>query len=831
MATKISIIKPEATINYVLNPSAEGSGSFAALGAATVTVDSADKYSFYGYRSYKVIATAAAGDGINLTTGTLSNAIHYVTFAISGNPPTAANLQVSLDNGANWNAVTLIKSMSTWALYDIMATPTWRLYYVQIPAAQANASTSLRIRQADAVARTFYIDGVQCEAKDDHWTTYCDGSLDGCEWLGAHHGSSSQRSAQYRGGGRVYDLDSDWNMRVDALAGLGMPPQRHNVRDLAMQPGALLQNIKVQPRIITLSCHTNTTTESTLYTTRRNTIDALKDDLVVTGQPVRLRYTGTSAYVECDAYYDAGLEGFFQTNYHEVLALRLIAYDPFWYETRDGAAVLDNADSVTMTYCTGRLNGQWNSLGPPSSGGVVFDVVDDATYVYFGGSFTNWNGNANSDLVVRYEKATGTWSPMGAGLSGTVLPEVWALCVHPNGNVYIGGSFLNAGTQPYADYFCAWTGAAYEEVGKPASGATIVNVLDIAVDSQGDIYVVGNFTNFAGIADADYVARWDISASTWNAVGAPSTGATITRVYAVDIDANDNVYVGGVFTNFAGVAEADYVAMWDGTSWTALDTGFNFDVNNVLVAPDNSVYAIGNFTATGDAGTSLARIAVWNGAVWSALGDGLNGAGWIMDLAPDNTLYVGGQFTQAGTIDLADHIARWNGYTWAHLDINFPGTPSVYGLLVTDTDPVVQANYDVYLGFSSTGATTQAGVTPVTNEGTATAYPRIFIYRSGGTTATLKSIRNETTGKELLFDLDVLDGETVTIDLRRTKKTITSDWRGNIVGSLLPNSDMASFYLLPGDNMITCFMDTTGSPTINSYMTWRVPHWSVSGAE
>ena len=47
------------------------------------------------------------------------------------------------------------------------------------------------------------------------------------------------------------------------------------------------------------------------------------------------------------------------------------------------------------------------------------------------------------------------------------------------------------------------------------------------------------------------------------------------------------------------------------------------------------------------------------------------------------------------------------------------------------------------------GASGQFQVT-VTNDGTAAQYPVITVYRSGGTSASLYSIRNETTGKALM---------------------------------------------------------------------------------
>jgi len=41
----------------------------------------------------------------------------------------------------------------------------------------------------------------------------------------------------------------------------------------------------------------------------------------------------------------------------------------------------------------------------------------------------------------------------------------------------------------------------------------------MAFDANGDLYVGGNFTNLAGIANADYFAKYTISNNTWSAIG------------------------------------------------------------------------------------------------------------------------------------------------------------------------------------------------------------------------------------------------------------------------------------------------------------------------
>jgi hypothetical protein len=168
------------TTNSVLNPSAEGSGNYSALGAATCTI--VNTAALYGNNSYQIATTAAVGDGISITLNALSNAVHSVSFYSLSNLNT---LQISLDGGANWNNISCTRAPE----------PNWYRYTLaNVPAAQANGSTALRIRQSDATSRTFLIDAVQVEQKE-FVSSYHDGSLTTpSSWNGTAHSSSSTRT-------------------------------------------------------------------------------------------------------------------------------------------------------------------------------------------------------------------------------------------------------------------------------------------------------------------------------------------------------------------------------------------------------------------------------------------------------------------------------------------------------------------------------------------------------------------------------------------------------------------------------------------------------------
>ena len=172
-----------ARTNMVLNPTSGAAGNWAALGAATVTPNDAT-YAYIGTTATKVITTAAANDGATATLSALAASDYYVSAMLYGDYPTAT-MQWSVDN-VNWHVPVLLGTDEDWALYGY-----------PMPAAEANGSVTLRIRQSDATARTFYVDAAQVEL-GTYPTPCLDGTLGtGHAWTGAAHGSTSTRTAAH----------------------------------------------------------------------------------------------------------------------------------------------------------------------------------------------------------------------------------------------------------------------------------------------------------------------------------------------------------------------------------------------------------------------------------------------------------------------------------------------------------------------------------------------------------------------------------------------------------------------------------------------------------
>ena len=207
-------------------------------------------------------------------------------------------------------------------------------------------------------------------------------------------------------------------------------------------------------------------------------------------------------------------------------------------------------------------------------------------------------------------------------------------------------------------------------------------VAALVLDGSGNLYIGGSFT-IVGNIFATNIAKWN--GSSWQALGSGLN----SQVNALAVSGSD-VYAGGYFTT-AGGTDASRIAKWNGSSWSALGTGMSDGVNALAVS-GSDVYAGGDFTTAG--GTNANRIAKWNGSSWSALGSGMNSDCAMRWRCRAVTCMRGGGFTTAGG-SAANCIAKWNGSSWSALAGGL--NSAVFSLAVSGGD--------LYVGGTFTRAT------------------------------------------------------------------------------------------------------------------------------
>jgi len=190
-------------------------------------------------------------------------------------------------------------------------------------------------------------------------------------------------------------------------------------------------------------------------------------------------------------------------------------------------------------------------------------------------------------------------------------------------------------------------------------------------------------------------------------------------------------------------------------------------------------------------------------------------------MSADGLIHAAGEsFTSMGGVSPIDSIGTWNGSSWQPFPANPPDTASH----ATDRATVYSTRSgNVVVSWSNTAGTFGTSmpveaVTTVVNGGTENAFPT-FEFAGAGT---LYTLANLTTGQRINFNGCILSaGETARLDLRQGKKTFATIVR-SLLWTVLPGSDLATFFLAPGENRLSMMM-SGGSGNV----WWRGRAWTA----
>jgi hypothetical protein len=351
-------------------------------------------------------------------------------------------------------------------------------------------------------------------------------------------------------------------------------------------------------------------------------------------------------------------------------------------------------------------NSDWeNAIGQPGLSGWVWSLVafndglGEALYV--GGSF-GFAGDLRVNRIARWNGEQ--WAALGGGMNGFVRP----LAVFDDGRgeaLYAGGHFTRAGNTD-VNYIARWNGRAWSSVGGGMNDFVQGSALVAFDDGTGPaLYAGGSFTEAGGV-EARGIARWD--GEKWTEVGGGVHGpdAKVSSLAVFDDGTGRALFVGGMF-EAAGSIPARNIAKWDGEEWHSLGAGLSGGPDGpktMTVFNDGTGEAlyVGGFFTHAD-NQRVDYVARWNGESWSSVGAGLGSTVRSLVTFDDGTgdaLYAGGFFGAADGIEL-NGIAKWDGEKWSPLGMGVGGdTPRVYGMKVWDDG----GGEGLYLGGTFTSA-------------------------------------------------------------------------------------------------------------------------------
>jgi len=319
--------------------------------------------------------------------------------------------------------------------------------------------------------------------------------------------------------------------------------------------------------------------------------------------------------------------------------------------------------------------GDGGSPGTDSLNGTASALNSDKPdELLVGGAFTDAGGEANADRIASWNGTD--WSAVSSGSSQISNGSVDAIA-YAGGKIYAGGTFTDAGGVPEADHLAVWDGTAWappcvDTTAGSAFGGN-VNALEVI---GGTLWVGGSFQNGAHIPSADYLLACDLatgSATSPFVADGDGSGA----IYALAADSGGVLYAAGTFVNLAGLPAADYVAGFAGGNWSALGAGApnGGAVNGITrsLATNGTDLYIGSDAVDVSGIAQADHVARWNGSAWSAVGAGSGGSDgyfstttFIYGLTHDGArLYATGSFQNANGDPVADNVAGFDGSSWS----------------------------------------------------------------------------------------------------------------------------------------------------------------------
>ncbi len=338
----------------------------------------------------------------------------------------------------------------------------------------------------------------------------------------------------------------------------------------------------------------------------------------------------------------------------------------------------------------------WRALGAPMNASVLALHAFDAdgagpqpSRLFAAGVFSG-SGGAGTSRVARFDG--NSWVSTGAIFSPGAVKSLGSFDRDADGplpaELYLGGDHI-AGVRRWDG------GASWTRIDGP--GATSVDQI-IGVDPDGDgprptsLALVGKIGLFQFEPDAPIGAGaifWD--GASWSDLDR-GLDATVNDAIVFDPDLDgpepSTLIIGGEFRTVGGL-RANRVAAWDpARGWRALDQGLAGVVHAFALADlDDAgpnpprLVAAGNLAFPGAGPGNF--VAEWDGQSWSPLGLPFDGPIYsIISGAGENAesvgaeLLVGGGFLQVGDTTVG-RVARWDGVAWGAVGEGIGLTDSV----------------------------------------------------------------------------------------------------------------------------------------------------------
>jgi uncharacterized delta-60 repeat protein len=322
----------------------------------------------------------------------------------------------------------------------------------------------------------------------------------------------------------------------------------------------------------------------------------------------------------------------------------------------------------------GGLDGSFNAGGSGADSEVYTVASQPDGKIIIGGSFTTYDGDALGSHFLMRLNADGTrdrmFNPGGAGPDSYVS----AVAIQSDGKILIGGLFTSYdGDAASSDKIMRLNAdgtrdATFNPGGTGADG----NVFAITLQTDGRILIGGFFTSYNGDAAAnDAIMRLNQDGTRDTSFNSGGTGVNGGGVYAIAIQADGRIVIGGGFNSYNGdssVSDGVTRLNANGTPDVGFNTGGSGATARVVtlaVQADGKTLVGGWFFAyNGDnSAQNLIRVNPdgTRDATFNSGGSGADGPVTGLVIQNNGKIVIGGGFkTYNGDPAASDSIMRLN---------------------------------------------------------------------------------------------------------------------------------------------------------------------------
>ena len=351
-------------------------------------------------------------------------------------------------------------------------------------------------------------------------------------------------------------------------------------------------------------------------------------------------------------------------------------------------------------------------LGPRPNASVFTVAVQPDGGILLGGGFNMIHDPPAAGSVFKTRNRIARLQPDGS-LDDNFDPDangtVRAIAVQSDGKIVIGGFFTSVGGVP-RNYVARLNrdGTVDESFDAQLAFGAVGAVFAIALHADGDIVIGGIFSSVGGAPRVN-LARIHSNGAVHPGFSANTNGA----VHTVALQRDGKTVIGGSFSVVAGVARSRLARLNVNGSPDTWSPGANGTVNAVAVQLDGKVIAAGEFTILGGGTRRYVGRLTADGVLDADFDSGATGYVRSLALQTDGKLLVAGPFSglggRSGTVQRI-RIGRFNldGSVDATFDLGYgldPGLNDGVSAIALQADgKIVVAQEQIITRLRNTGS-------------------------------------------------------------------------------------------------------------------------------